>query len=353
MTLVGADRLIDCDLQAPPAKIWFSYSTRGDSVGAMVDVFQSDVEAQVLLADIRMDGVGFSSAALPARFCVSGLSGPVSLCYVVRGDRIWLEVESTPRKVFQLELGTIVGLSGVVPHWFKSSPDLPVKGARALHYEPLGPDTANDTTQLLIGHAPLETLAFTNTVTGAVIVPPDSGRAGRRIQLAIASIEDELRDPDPAGGAAVVVRRLSETILINIVRHVMSTATEEALTLSALGDPRVMRAVAAVARSPLQSWTVEAMANVAGMSRTAFAHRFRELLGDTPLNMVARLRLRIAVEMLNHSNAKLEEAAEAAGYGSAAAFIRAFRRVYGTTPAQWRLPAGRSINESERAAASG
>jgi AraC family transcriptional activator of mtrCDE len=119
-----------------------------------------------------------------------------------------------------------------------------------------------------------------------------------------------------------------------------------------MGDPRVMRAVAAVARAPLEPWTVETMADVAGMSRTAFARRFRALLNDTPLNMVARLRLRIASEMLNHGGAKLDEAAEAAGYGSAAAFIRAFRRFHGTTPAKWRAPMGRSINQSERLAAS-
>jgi AraC-like DNA-binding protein len=318
----------------------------------MVDGLQSDLEAQVLLADIRMDGVGFSSASLPASFCVGGVSGPVSLCYVVRGGPIWLEVESVPRRVVRLEPGTVVGLSGVVPHWFKSSPDISVQGARVLTYRALGPDTVDEETQLLIGHAPLETLAFTNTVTGAVIVPSDSGRPARRINRAIEGIEDELRDPDPAGGSALVVRRLSETILINIVRHLMATVAEQGLTLGALGDPRVMRAVAAVARAPLQTWTVEAMADVAGMSRTAFARQFRDLLRDTPLNMVARLRLRIAVETLNHGHAKLDEAAEAAGYGSAAAFIRAFRRVYGTTPAQWRAPTGRSINQRERPAAS-
>ena len=315
----------------------------------MSDVTQNDAEAQVLLADIRMDGVDFSSAFLPSSFCFGGLSGPVSLCYVLRGEALWLEVDSTPRKLVRLEPGTVVGLSGVVPHWFKSSAELSVKNARALTYQTQDvAEIVGRGSYLLIGHAPLETLAFTNTVSGAVIVSPDGGRVARRIQRAIEAIEDELREPDPAGGAAIVVRRLSEIILINIARHVMSTAGEQGSTLGALGDPRVMRAVAAVARAPLKPWTVEKMANVAGMSRTAFARQFQHLMSDTPLNMVARLRLRIAVEILNHGSAKLDEAAEAAGYGSAAAFIRAFRRFYGTTPAQWRSPLGRSINQSER-----
>jgi AraC-like DNA-binding protein len=301
---------------------------------------QHDVEAQLLLADIRMDGVGFSSAGLGRPFCVRGVSGPVSLCYLIRGDAVWLEVESTRRRTTRLDPGTVVGLSGVVPHWFKSGPELSIQSARPLSCEPIQPTTAVDgPIQIVVGHAPLETLAFTNIVTGAVIVPPDSGSATRRIHRAIEAIEDELRDPDPIGGAAVVVRRLSETILINIVRHALSIGAEAGQALGAISDLRIMRSIAAVARSPLQKWTVEAMADIAGMSRTAFALQFRQLMGDTPLNMVARLRLRNAVEVLNHGSAKLDEAAAAAGYGSAAAFIRAFRRAYGTTPSHWRKEA--------------
>ena len=296
-----------------------------------------DVEAQLLLADIRMDGVAFSVASLLPPFCVYGLGGPVSLCYIIKSNPIWLEVEAPGRKVYRLEPGTVVGLSGVVPHWFKSSPEMTVQAARALSYDAIDPkNVTNESDQLLIGHAPLETLAFTNIVAGAVIVPPDGSRAIGRIHTALEAILDELRDPDPIGGTAVVVRRLSETILINIVRHVLSINSDEGQALGAIGDLRIMRTIAAVARSPLDPWTVDSMAAVAGMSRTAFANRFRQLMRDTPLNMVVRLRLRIAAEVLSRESAKLDEAASAAGYGSTAAFIRAFRRFYPTTPALWR-----------------
>jgi AraC family transcriptional activator of mtrCDE len=103
-----------------------------------------------------------------------------------------------------------------------------------------------------------------------------------------------------------------------------------------MGDARLMRAIAAAAAAPLETWTVERMAHIAGMSRAAFAKRFHELTGDTPLHMLANIRMRMAAEALIRGSGPLEAAAAVAGYGSAAAFIRAFRKVYGLTPAQWR-----------------
>jgi AraC-like DNA-binding protein len=294
-------------------------------------------EAQVLLSDIRMDGVGFSIGAPVVPFSVAGLQGPVSLCYQVRGGDIWLEVETSQRACARLVPGTVVGLSGLVPHWFKSSPEASTAKARPMAYSPLTPGLEVPTTaHLLIGHAPMESLAFTNTLSGAVIIPPDGGTTARRIARAIDGIEDELREVDVLGGTAAVVRRLSETILMNIVRWSIGRTPEMAFPLGAIGDPRVMRAIAAAAQQPRGAWTVERMAQVAGMSRTAFAKQFQSLTGDTPLNMVTRLRMRLAAEALTQGRGSMESAVAASGYGSSAAFIRAFQRTYHTTPAQWR-----------------
>lgn len=292
---------------------------------------------QVLLTDIRMDGVGYSTASLKAPFCLSGPTGSVSLCYVVRRAPVWLEVESPRHKTVLIQPGSVVGLSGIVPHWFKSGPDVPLPTERPLRLTPLDANTRFDgSVDLLVGHVPLETLAFTNTLVGAVIVPPDGGHVARRMKAAVEAIEDELRVPDPAGGSSSVVRRLSEIILMNFARWSISNGTDNELALGALADVRIMRAIGAAARAPLEPWTVARMAAVAGMSRTAFAMQFQRLTGDTPLHMLAHFRLRLAAEALSNGNRRLEEVAVAAGYSSAAAFNRAFRRFYRTTPAKWR-----------------
>jgi AraC-like DNA-binding protein len=305
----------------------------------MAEGAPADQEAQVLLTDIRMDGVSFSSASMTPPFCVAGLSGPVSLCYVVRGGPVWLEVDTSGREIFALATGTVIGLSGFVDHWFKSAPDTSVVGAKTVAIHPLAePSDACPALELLVGHAPMEALALTNTLSGVLIIPPDGGRVARRIARAIEGIEDELRDPSPLPGAAAVVRRLSETILMNIARWAAGQSTQaQASALNALTDLRVMRALAAAAMSPRDAWTVSRMAAIAGMSRTAFAKQFNTVTGDTPLHMLTRLRLRSAAEALTAGAANLEEIAALAGYGSAAAFVRAFRRAYDTTPARWRL----------------
>jgi AraC family transcriptional regulator, alkane utilization regulator len=294
----------------------------------------------VLIPDIRMDGVGFSVASLKPPFCVSGLTGPVSICYVVRNGPVWLEVEVPRHEVLRLEKGTVAGLSGLVPHWFKSAANSSLLDSSPLS---IGPLTARlkfkGPVDLFVGHVPIDTLAFTSALTGAVIIPPDGGRVARRMKRALEDIEDELRDPDPAGGAAEVVQRLSEIILMNFARWDAAMQTGAGAALGALSDTRVMRAIAAAARAPLEPWTVARMAEVAGMSRTAFARHFRQLTGDTPLNMLAQIRLRLAAEELRNGS-KLDEVATLAGYGSAAAFTRAFRRFYRTTPARWREAGG-------------
>ena len=309
-----------------------------------------DRDAQILMADIRMDGVGFSTAEMTAPFCLAGVSGPVSLCYAVRGPGVWLQVEAPDRVLTPLEPGSVIGLSGVVDHWFKSSADRPVFAAPRLAPVPLSSASPPASeTQLLIGHAPMEGLAFTNVIDGAVIIPPGGGPVARRIAQAIAGIEDELRDGEPMVGAPAVVRRLSEIILMNIARWVAGRSGDAMPSpLGGIEDVRVMRALSAAAKAPLDDWSVASLAAVAGMSRTAFAERFRALLGETPMRMVARLRLRLAAQALERGVPGLDEVAAAAGYGSAAAFIRAFRRSYADTPARWREDHRRTIDQSRR-----
>ena len=76
---------------------------------------RSDTEAQLRLADVRVDGAAYALASLTPPFCAGGLTGPVSLLYVVRGGPLWLEVVEAVRRTVRLEPGTFVGLSGVVP----------------------------------------------------------------------------------------------------------------------------------------------------------------------------------------------------------------------------------------------
>jgi AraC-like DNA-binding protein len=82
-------------------------------------------------------------------------------------------------------------------------------------------------------------------------------------------------------------------------------------------------------------WTVESMAASAGMSRSAFAARFKEILGQTPLEYVTEWRMQKAIGILKQRDKKLPDVARLVGYESDAAFSKAFKRVVGTNPGEY------------------
>ena len=79
-------------------------------------------------------------------------------------------------------------------------------------------------------------------------------------------------------------------------------------------------------------WTVESLAGAAGMSRSAFAARFKKLLGQTPLEYVTEWRMQKAMQLLQQRDKKLIDVARLVGYESDAAFSKAFKRVVGANP---------------------
>jgi AraC-like DNA-binding protein len=82
-------------------------------------------------------------------------------------------------------------------------------------------------------------------------------------------------------------------------------------------------------------WTVESLAEAAGMSRSAFAARFKELLGQTPLEYVTEWRMQKAMQLLQQRDKKLIDVARSVGYESDAAFSKAFKRVVGANPGEY------------------
>lgn len=302
-----------------------------------------DIEEQVLLTDVHMDGVKFSIARLRAPFCVSTAPGPISYCYLLRKGRLWLEVGSAEPTLIALEAGTIVGLTGTIPHRFRSGPgQLRVKEERLVTHGFAEEHEGDAPFELIVGEIPQEALALSGLFLGAMVLSPSRAeKVCRRIWKAADLVEEELRDTETMGGSSLVIRRLAELMLINIARWVISQATsEEAGGLRALADMRILRAMAAFTRELLKNWTVKELADIAGMSRTAFSERFHDLIGLSPLQCVTRTRLRTASAALTRGGQSLEEVAAMAGYSSAAAFIRAFRREFQTTPARWRANRG-------------
>lgn len=133
-------------------------------------------------------------------------------------------------------------------------------------------------------------------------------------------------------GHTTVVNRLAEVLLVNLLRHLMANQKVATGVLGGLSDLRLARAMTGIHDTPGENWTLEELANTAGMSRTAFSKRFREVVGFTPADYLAQWRMSIACKKISAGNESIAAIADELGYQSETAFRRAFRKVTGHPP---------------------
>ena len=129
----------------------------------------------------------------------------------------------------------------------------------------------------------------------------------------------------PRCGQPALLERAGEIMFIGLLRHLIAHPRMPSGMLNGLADPRIARVLVALHERPQVSWTLEKLAAVAGMSRTAFASCFRELMNVTPGAYLARFRLGIARREIARGNG-LKRAARESGYASSTALSRALSR---------------------------
>jgi AraC-like DNA-binding protein len=129
----------------------------------------------------------------------------------------------------------------------------------------------------------------------------------------------------PRCGQPAMLESAGEILFVGLLRHLIAHPRTPSGMLNGLADPRIARALVAVHERPQVGWTLENLAAVAGMSRTAFALRFRMLMNVAPGAYLARLRLAIARREIARGNG-LKRAARESGYASSTALSRALSR---------------------------
>jgi len=138
-------------------------------------------------------------------------------------------------------------------------------------------------------------------------------------------------------GSTCLLSRLSELLFIEVLRrHIASMPPGAAGWLGALNDPIVGRVLQLMHADPAHPWTVESLARECATSRSLLAARFKQMLGQPPMQYLACWRLQLAAEMLREGALGIGAIAERAGYESEPAFNRAFKRYAGEPPAAWR-----------------
>lgn len=122
----------------------------------------------------------------------------------------------------------------------------------------------------------------------------------------------------------------------NLIAAAMAASWREDNGASEHTDPVVETVIAALSANPERTWTVTRMAGIAHLSRSALGERFRRVLGRGPAEVLRDIRMERARRLLRDGELPVESIAARVGYGSAAAFSRAFATDHGVPPERWR-----------------
>jgi AraC-like DNA-binding protein len=142
---------------------------------------------------------------------------------------------------------------------------------------------------------------------------------------------------DVQPGAALMISRIIDLVVIRTLRTWVSQGNISGW-LGGLADARIATALKAIHERPMQRWSIEALAGIAGMSRSSFCERFTALVGRSPLRYHNEWRLALARDLLARRSARVGEIGLSIGYESEAAFSRAYKSLFGHSPrAEYKL----------------
>ncbi|MEV0442417.1 AraC family transcriptional regulator [Streptomyces spectabilis] len=265
--------------------------------------------------------------------------------HVVLHGTCWLiPVGAPPLQPIALNPGDVVFLRDGTAHVLADHPSTPAEEERAEQFSPGSPigtvslGGEGPRTSLLCGNYHLDQ-GRPHPLVGQLpeVVHLSTGR-GRHPELsaAVQLLGTELEHPRI--GSAGIVPALIDSLLLYILRAWLEDqppATAKGWA-AALSDSAVAPALAAIHTDPATQWTVESLADRAGLSRAAFARRFATLVGEPPMAYVTRWRMTTAAQLLRESQVPLTTVAARTGYGSEYAFAKAFKREYGQAPGGYR-----------------
>ena len=300
-----------------------------------------DVLSQVAETFRLRGSVGGVFALQPPWGLAMPKSDHASLIAATRG-RIYLEPQGGKRQVLELTPGDVVAMPHGDAYALRDHPRTPLSsidelGCRAARER--GP--AGGQTEFI---ALCCELAGGRTNPLLKVLPPLIHFSGSDVSVA-RWLEPTMRlvaaeTCSSSAGRTTILNRLVEVVFIQLIRVWVESLPEgKGGWLRALRDPQLASALGAIHSDPGASWTVASLAARAGMSRSAFAERFRSLVGEPPLEYLTRWRMQRAASLLEADGAPLKEIVARSGYASEAAFRTAFTRWAGVPPGRYRTRA--------------
>ncbi|WP_195908449.1 alpha/beta fold hydrolase [Novosphingobium sp. Gsoil 351] len=256
--------------------------------------------------------------------------------HYVRSGRIWVDVPGeTPALA---EAGCIILLPRNDKHLLYSEPGLPQIASETLIEEgPIGEpaririEGKGERTELYCGF-----LGSTSPENALIQSLPSLMLIEARDDTPDNWLESSLRFAAESASPEVIAR-LTELLFAEAIRRYVNSLPEgHGGWLNGLREPAISKALSIIHKRYAEELDVSALAREVGMSRSAFATRFSELIGESPMRYCTRWRMRMAGNLLRDGRQSSGNVAYEVGFGSEAAFTRAFKREYGEPPAAWR-----------------
>ncbi len=289
---------------------------------------------------LHMSGVFYTRSEFSAPWALALPALPDCLMFhVVTLGRCWLEVEGAEPRLLQ------PGDFALVPHGdghqLLSAPGVPAAKLFDLpreqvseRYEILRYGQGGVATSLVCGAVRFDhpaALQLVRLLPKLIYVGTWQSPQMEWIQSTLRLMAAEARELQPGG--ETIITRLADILVIQSIRSwIAEDPVAQTGWLGALQDKHIGRAILLIQRDPARAWTVASLAAEVAMSRSAFAARFKELVGESPMHYVARWKMNVALTWLKEEDAPLGELADRVGYQSEAAFSRAFKRFIGVSP---------------------
>lgn len=295
-----------------------------------------------VLQDFRLSGVSYGRCELQEPWGLSFAAQPLLRLHFVARGTCWLCSEASGW--MELKEGDVVLLPQGIAHRIASAPKAactPVNRDLVTHHggnvcSLVQPGEGAGAT-LFCGSMALEAHALHPLIALMPPVLKGCDLLARDPMLGPLLEAMSAEASDAQMGGATMLSRMADLLAARVIRSwVHSCQQGSSGWLAAIRDPQIGRALAAIHRDPGEAWTVESLARVAGQSRSVFAERFSQLMGEGAAHYVARWRMQVAQEWLRRRDTTVAAIASQLGYESEASFSRAFKRVTGRPPGETR-----------------
>lgn len=257
---------------------------------------------------------------------------PFSSIYLPETGPVWVGLGDRP--AFRVEKGGLCTLPKGLAHTVCSYVD--GKGRRGTLEPPFSHvPPAGDGPLVFTGRVPAVANPLPDIMPDAVVLTAGQMAGERQLDLVFQLIRSNVLVPQE--DRTQITHRLVEVAAIIILEYVLRHLKSDGLNAAqGIGDPQIRRALLAIHERPEEEWTLESLARHAGLSRSVFAQRFKTLLDQTPVDYLTRIRMARATRLLRSRELSVSEIAFRCGYKSDGAFHKAFKRLIGMSPREYR-----------------